>query len=134
MDPPQHAPEDQQVVQVVELRGVSPLTRVKGKMETLVAEDALTLGVAPWRHHRQLLPGQFEAEAVLFPDLVGAPASRAVELGDQRLGIRDADLIDAVLVAVEGEGAAIAVKTLAFNRVHDEIRGQGMEWMSRDGH
>ena len=42
-----------------------------------------------------------------------APAARAVELGDERGGVFDADLVDPVFVAVEGEQAAVAAKDKA---------------------
>jgi hypothetical protein len=38
-------------------------------------------------------------------------------------------LIDSVLVAVQRKGATIAAKPLVFDRIHDEIGGQGMKRM-----
>jgi len=73
------------------------------------------------------VPGQLEAEQVLFQNLFCTPAVRAVELGNQRLGFVDTDLVDTVLVAVQCEGAAVAAEALALDGIHDEIRGQSME-------
>ncbi|MNN81272.1 hypothetical protein D3C81_1980820 [compost metagenome] len=68
--------------------------------------------------------GQFGGELMLFEDRVIAPAPRAIKLGDQGLGVFDADLIDAVFVAVEGHHAGIAEKTDAFDGVEDQVGGQ----------
>ena len=43
---------------------------------------------------------------MLLKNLVIAPALWPIKLGNQRLTIFDADLVDPVLIAVEGEGAA----------------------------
>jgi hypothetical protein len=64
------------------------------------------------RDHRHLDVGQFEGELVFFEDGFVGPALRTVELGDQRLGVFDADLIDAVLIAVERQNARVAEKPM----------------------
>ena len=65
----EHPTEDQQVVEVVEFRGVAPLARVEGKAEPVMVKEALPGGVYNRRHHRQFMFGQLEAEAVLLDDL-----------------------------------------------------------------
>ena len=67
------------------------------------------------RHHRDLALGQLAGEAVLLEDLLVRPAPGAVELGDEEPGIAqgaalvllEPHLVDAVLVAVERELAAV---------------------------
>jgi len=100
VDPAEHAAEDQQVVQIVELGRVPPLTRVKGKPEFVMMKQAFAGRVCQGRHHRQLMLDQIETEVVLLDNLGVAPASRTVKFGDQRLSFVDADLVDAVLIAV----------------------------------
>src|SRR5450631_3668886 len=78
--------------------------------------------------------GQLETEAVLFHNLFGAPAFGTVKLGNQRLPLVNAHLVDAVLVAVQRKGAAVTAKTLAFDGIHDEIRGECVERMSSGCH
>ena len=64
---------------------------------------------------------------MLLEDRFVAPAPGAVELGDQRLGVLDADLIDAVFVAVEGEQAAVADEAAGLDRRQHEIGRQRSE-------
>ena len=134
VDAPQHPPQDQQVLVVVELRRVPPWPRVEGKAEPLVMEEALARLVSAGRHHRQLVLGQLEAELVLLDDLLVAPAPGAVKLGDQRLPLVDPHLVDAVFVAVQRGGAAIAAVPLALHGIHDEARGKGLKGMRTFGH
>jgi 7-carboxy-7-deazaguanine synthase len=56
---------------------------------------------------RYFVRREFEAEGVLLEDRLVAPASRPVELGDHRRAFVQADLINAVLEAVECEQSTI---------------------------
>ena len=60
------------------------------------------------RHRRNLALGQLGDERVFFEDRRVAPARGPVELGDDRRPVFDADLVDAVFVAVERQQAAVA--------------------------
>ncbi len=76
------------------------------------------------RNGRDLVLGQGQGEGVLFQDGGIAPAPRSVELGDDGRGVIDADLIDAVLVAVQCEQAPIGQESDALHRIQHEIRGE----------
>ncbi len=59
---------------------------------------------------------QFRAECVFLEDRRVAPASRPVELRDDRRGVLDADLVDAVLVTVQCLEPAIALEAETLHR------------------
>ncbi len=111
---------DQEIVQVVEFRSVPALTRVEGKSKALVLIKTFLMAVDDWRDNRQLMFCQFEAKAMFFENLCVGPAFRTIKFSNQRLAIFNPDLVNTVFVAVQGEGAAVADKTAAFHRVHDE--------------
>lgn len=86
-------------------------------------------------HQRDLLLGDLQREGVLLQDCRVAPAPRAVELGDYRVGVLDPHLIDAVLVAVECQLVAVRRQSHRRHRVQDqvwsEVRvGRGV-WLER---
>jgi len=74
------------------------------------------------RHHRQLGPLEFEREPVFLEDRGRAPAAGAIELGDHRLRGVAADLVHAVLVAVEREHATVGDVAERFDRGDDGVR------------
>lgn len=133
MDPAQQPAQDQQVVQVVELRGVSTLARIQGEAKAVVVKETLAASVGAWSYHRQFMFRQFKTEGVLFDDLAVAPAAGAVKLGNDGLAVFNPNLVNAVLVAVQGQGAAIAAIPLAFDGVHYEGGGEGVKrvWACR---
>lgn len=61
---------------------------------------------------------------MLLPDRGFAPATRAIELGNHRRTIIQADLIYPVLVTVQGEQPAADGKACFLERVHDHFRGK----------
>ena len=63
-----------------------------------------------WRDHRDFLRGQFGCEAVLFEYRCVAPALGTIKLGDDGFVVFDAYLVDAILVAVQCQEAAVAIK------------------------
>jgi hypothetical protein len=73
-------------------------------------------------HDRDLALGQCRDKRVLFQDLLIRPALGAVELGDQRRPVFHARLIDAVLIAVEGEQAAVSAQTDTVQSIQYGIR------------
>ncbi len=125
--PPQHSPQNQQIVQIVELRGVTALLRVEGKGKVVIMEQAFTSLIAPGDHHRQLVASQLKGQIMFLNNLLPAPATRAVELGDQRFAVLNPHLVDPVLVAVKGQVAAITSITLTFDRIHNKVGGQPVE-------
>ncbi|MNG09174.1 hypothetical protein D3C84_925800 [compost metagenome] len=83
------------------------------------------------RDDRNVALGEFGGELVFFQNGFVGPALRPVKLGDQRFGVFDADLIDAVLVAVERQNARVAEKADAFDGIEHEVWG---ERFKRVGH
>src|SRR5574337_1002416 len=97
-----------------------------------------TTAEGKWRNGGNLALGEVRDEGVLLADCLVAPAAGAVELHDDRRRILDADLVYAVLVAVEGEHAAVGPQTDAFDGVQDQVGSQrfkgqgGHEWRGRE--
>ena len=85
------------------------------------------------RGHRQLRRRELEGERVFLVDLRVAPARRAIELEHPQGAVVVAQLIDAILVAVEREQAPGRVQADAFRgrenrvRVQSESNGAGAE-------
>src|SRR5690606_37788904 len=74
-----------------------------------------------WSHHGQVILLQLEQKIMLLLNTVLTPAPRAVELGDQRLFIFDAYLIDAVLITVQRQYTGVAIKAKAFDGIHHHV-------------
>ncbi|MNP26031.1 hypothetical protein D3C76_1188650 [compost metagenome] len=115
-----------ELVEVARLRSVAAAAGEQGETEALMFEQGAAV-VLHRRNHRHFAVGEFGGEAVLFEDRRIAPAAWAVELGDQRLRVFDAHLIDAVLVAVQRQHPCIAEKADAFHGVQDQVGGKGVE-------
>src|SRR6056297_669477 len=62
------------------------------------------------------------AECMFFKNLRVAPAFRPVEFGDDRFGVFYADLVDAVLVAVQRQQAGIARIAARLDRRDHPVR------------
>ena len=69
--------------------------------------------------------GQLLHEGVFFEYRGIRPALGTIEFRHQRRAFFHADLIDAVLVAVECQQAAVAAEAYAFQRVQHTIGVQG---------
>ena len=76
------------------------------------------------RHDRDLLVGELLRECVFLQDRLIAPTIGAIELGDDGVVITNADLVDAVLVAVECEQPTIAVEAELVECVEKILRLQ----------
>jgi hypothetical protein len=74
--------------------------------------------------HRDLARGQLGGERVLLEDGGVAPAFGAVELDHHRGRVLDPHLVDAVLVAVERQQAAVGLEAGAVERVERAVGGQ----------
>jgi len=70
---------------------------------------------------------------MLFQNRRISPARGAVELGDQRRAVFHARLIDAVLITVEGQQAAVAAQTDAVQRIEHGIGGERGEGLGMHG-
>ena len=88
--------------------------------ETVVLEQRAAL-LHERRHDRNLCGRELEREAVLLGDRRGAPALRPVKLGDQRRAALDADLVDAILVTVQREDAAVRHIAERLHRRDDDV-------------
>jgi hypothetical protein len=121
------AAHDQQIVEIVELRCVPALARIKGKTEVTEMKKTFTALVKHWGDDRQFMFYQLKTELVLFENLLVTPTFGAVELGYQWTPLFDTHLIDAVLVAVQGKSAAITKKAATLDGIHDETGRQGFE-------
>ena len=74
------------------------------------------------RHDRQFCAGEFQREFMLLQDRGRAPPSGPIELDDHRRRIVPADLVDAILVAVERQHPAVRRMTHGLDRLDDEVR------------
>ena len=106
------------MIEVARLRRTTATPREQGEAKAGVFEQRRAVA-RERRHHRHLMFGQLQAELVLLEDRRIAPAGGAVELGDQRFGILDAHLVDAVLIAVERQYTGVAEKAEAFHGIED---------------
>ena len=127
---PEQLPQAIELVEVARLRRAATATGKQGETKpgVFVQTDAV---VNQRRYHRHVAFGQFEGEAVLFQNRFVGPALRAIELGDQRLGVFDTHLIDTVFIAVEGQHTGVAEQAHAFNSIEHQI---GCEGFKRMGH
>ena len=94
------AAHDQQIVEIIELRCVSALARIKGKTEVAETKKTFTSFIEHWGDDRQFMLYQFKTELVFFENLLVTPTFGSVELGDQWTSIFDTHLVDAILIAV----------------------------------
>jgi hypothetical protein len=123
----QGASHDQQVVEIIELRGVASLPWIECKPEVAKVAQTFSSIVQEWSDDRQFVFYQLEAELVFFKDLLVTPSLWPIKLGNQWFSIFDANLVNPVFIAVEGKGAAVAKKATALNSIHDETGRQGFE-------
>ncbi|MCY1512112.1 hypothetical protein D9M68_465600 [compost metagenome] len=124
--------EAEKLVQVARLGGAAATAGEQGEAEAGVLEQAFTI-TQQRRHHGHFTFRQFGAETVFLTDRRVAPALRAIELGDQRLGVFDAHLVDAVLVAVQREDACVAEKAEAFHGIQYQVGGEVIEGVGHGG-
>ena len=69
---------------------------------------------------------EFLRKRVLFLNLLPRPALGAIKFHDHRLGILNADLVHAVLVAIQREQAQIAPQTNRLNTADHAIWRQSI--------
>ena len=119
---------DPQVGIVVEFRRTAATPRVQRHAE---AVHVMQAGAAQHqgRNDRQVAGREFGDEGVFLGDRGVTPALRPVELGHHRFTVVETDLVDAVLVAVQGQQTTVAAKTAGFDRIENEIGRQAGEGM-----
>src|SRR5690606_19711975 len=117
---PEQLAEAMQLVEVARLRRAAATAREQGEAKAGVFEQGLAV-VQQRRHYRHLAVRQFGGELVFLQNRRIAPARRAIELGDQGLAVFDANLVDAVLVAVEGQYPRVADEADALHGVQHQI-------------
>ena len=130
MDTAEQLAQAIQLIQVARLRRPPATARKQGETEAGMFVQGFAV-VHHRRHHGNIHRCQFEGKAVFFEDGFVGPAVWSIELGDQRLAVFDADLIDAVLITVQRQNAGVAEKTNAFDSVEYQI---GRECCKRVGH
>ena len=128
MQATQQLAEAMQLIEIARLRRPTAAAGKEREAKAGMIEQRLAVALQG-RDHRHLALFQFGGKGVLFQDGRVGPAIRAIELGDQRGLAFDADLIDAVLVAVEGQHPGIAEIAQAFDGVDDEVGTQIFERM-----
>ena len=116
-----------EVVRVVELGSASTTAWKQRQAQALEREQRRFVLERERRDDRKLGVGQLGDKCMLFKDLCVAPAFRSIELGDQRFAVVQPDLVDAVLVAVEGEQSAVWCKSGGLDRLKDDVRSEYLE-------
>jgi len=117
------APELLEEVVVVEIGRAPAMTRAdrksvrSGMVQGAIVEDE-------WRNDWKFSCTQFLVELMLLNDCRVAPSPGAVKLGHDRPLLFDTNLVNAVLVAVEREEAAITSKAQISDHVEDLLRLQ----------
>lgn len=129
----EHAAHGDQHLAPVEIGRAAAAPRKQREMEISRVAQAAAWLVAERRNHRQALAREIEGELVLLAQRRVGPAQRAVELRDQRLAVLDADLVDAILIAVQRQQATVGDEALALDRRQDEVRREGLEGMEDGG-
>lgn len=121
-----------ELVEVARLRRAAAAAGEQGEAEAGVLEQRLAV-MHQRRHQWYFAFGQLGRVGVLFEDRLVAPAAGAIELGDQRLAVFDAYLVDPVLVAIERQHAGVAEEADAFHGVEDQIGREVGEGMGHGG-
>src|SRR5690606_17114008 len=124
VDARQQPAEHELVVRIVEIGRLTAAARKQREAKIAKAEQRIAVVIAQRSDHRQLGLNQLMREMVLLENLCVAPALGPVKLGDQRLGALDADLVDAILIAVESEDAQVGQPPGALHRIDDELGRQ----------
>ena len=143
MDAPEEATHPFALVLRAEFGPLPAAAREEREAEARMVQQRACVPVAsefagPARKHhrrddRNLGGRQLQREVVLLENRLVAPASRPVELRDDRLAALDADLVDAVLVAAERKDPPIAQQAGGIDRIEDHVRRQPVERMSHRG-
>ena len=69
----------------------------------------------------QITLDQFMCEPMLFDDPLVRPTQRAIELHHDECAIFRTELIDPVLVAIQGQYSPVAAKANALDRLEDDV-------------
>jgi hypothetical protein len=111
VDAPDEATQLVQVVEIIEFRCTATLAWIYRKHKTGMHRQGwilVTLADYQWRHHRDFVIEEKLGEAMLLVYLLLAPAIRPVKFDDYRFLVLDADLVDAILVAIQSQYTRIA--------------------------
>jgi hypothetical protein len=123
VNPTQEAPYPLQDRGVSQFRRAATAARAQGEAVTAMGLEGPPQD-GQGRHRRDLPFRQFQGEGVLLQDGRVRPAARAVELGDKGRTLLDADLINPVLVAIEGQQPTIGDQPQGFDRIQDAVGTQ----------
>jgi hypothetical protein len=123
VDAANEAPQPLQRLAVVEFGRVAALAAEQREAEALVVKQRAAADDLR-RDQGDLGRGQFQGESVFLADLRVAPAPRPIELGDDRVGFVQTDLVDPVLIAVQRQQAAVRDQSDAFHGQQHGVRAE----------
>ena len=120
MQAPDHAPHPQPVIPQDQFRPATALARIE---RVAIAMPGLQRRVVVQQRsdHRNFLFRQFQRQGVLLQDRLAGPASGPVELRDDRRAFVEADLINAVFVAVEREKPAAGTPAALLDGIEQGV-------------
>jgi hypothetical protein len=121
MDAPDETAHPLQDIEIAPLGYAPTVFGIHAEAEPLVRVECPFAVEGEGRDHGDLVPRELRDEGVFLQDGLIRPASRAVELYDDRRPVVYADLIHAVFVAVERQEPAIATEADAFERVEHAV-------------
>src|SRR3954465_1631496 len=104
MDASDEAPDPREHLRVLQLGSATAAARIDRDAKS--AER----GHVNRRDHRYFMRSELRGELVLLRDLLVGPASRPIKLGHARRPFLHVHLVDAVLIAVEGEKTSVGAQ------------------------
>ena len=120
MDPGDEPAELTQQVQIVELGRPASVALEHGEPKRPRVVQGVAVNAAGW-DNRQFGRAELQCKRMFFENGSIAPASRAIKLGDHGFVIFNADLIDAVFIAVEREEATVTAQRQPLERLDDVL-------------
>ncbi len=118
------AAEHQQVVRVVQFGRMAAKATEQTETKAGMLEQRLAVNLLR-RDYRNIPLGQLQTESVLLDDGGVAPATRAIEFGDQRLSVFDANLEYPVFIAIQRQDAGVGQIAKRLDRVQHGVGGEG---------
>ena len=106
---------------VLELRRTATAFGIHGKAESREGVQRCT-AARKWRDYRNLARRELGNERVLFANLLVGPASGPIEFHDDGRRVVAPYLVDAILVAAEGQEPPVTSKPDAIERVEHDVR------------
>ncbi len=124
VNPTDEAPDPLERFAVFEIRCPTSAPLEYGEAESFVFMQRGAGHERHRRHHGNLGFGENLRKDMLFQNRRIRPALRPVELGNQRRAVVHANLINAILVAVQGEQTTVAAQADCIKRIENQVRRQ----------